>query len=345
MYYVHTNHRNQPHLATDEDGQVVWRGVSTPFGSTSIDNGQGGPSGLCLNLRLPGQYFDAETGFHHNYHRDYSPDLGRYLQADPIGLNGGMNLYGYCDGDPVNREDRWGLFETGGYGGYSDDFGTDDDDDNYGVDQNDPENQGGPLGSYTDEETGIRVDVQSTGRSTNPGTGNGDSNPYDDPENDDSRPATNNFTVNDDDLEIELSLEEEGSSFGKALEDFWDSLTLTFSITPAPFIDFNVVLKDPVKGWVFDPSLGVSTTAFGAGLTASAPTGVPPSKPPEEQVSVMVSALGGKYNSVGTTTDLSQVQGNLGLGIGTPIALSTSLRNFIEGLGEALGGKRGDSKR
>jgi RHS repeat-associated protein len=109
MYYVHTNHRNQPHLATDEDGQVVWRGVSTPFGSTSIDNGQGGPSGLCLNLRLPGQYFDAETGFHHNYHRDYSPELGRYLQADPIGLNGGMNLYGYCGNDPVNREDRWGL--------------------------------------------------------------------------------------------------------------------------------------------------------------------------------------------------------------------------------------------
>jgi RHS repeat-associated protein len=109
MYYVHTNHRNQPHLATDAEGEVVWRGVSTPFGSTSIDNGQGGPSGLCLNLRLPGQYFDLETGFHHNYHRDYSPDLGSYLQADPIGLNGGMLLYGYCDGDPVNREDVWGL--------------------------------------------------------------------------------------------------------------------------------------------------------------------------------------------------------------------------------------------
>ena len=63
-----------------------------------------------LNLRLPGQHFDAETGYHYNGFRDYSPELGRYLQADPIGLNGGMNLYAYCGGDPVNRKDERGLW-------------------------------------------------------------------------------------------------------------------------------------------------------------------------------------------------------------------------------------------
>jgi RHS repeat-associated protein len=203
MYYVHTNHRNQPHLASDQEGQVVWRGVSTPFGSTSIDNGQGGPSGLCLNLRLPGQYFDAETGFHHNYHRDYSPELGRYLQADPIGLNGGMNLYGYCGNDPVNREDRWGLFETGGYGGYSDDFGTDDDDHYGGGEPEGPGNIGG-----------VGADSGDSG-----GWEGSDDNPYDDQENDDSRPATNNITVSDDDLEIELTLEEENSSLARSLAE------------------------------------------------------------------------------------------------------------------------------
>nr|WP_314541338.1 RHS repeat-associated core domain-containing protein [uncultured Ottowia sp.] len=41
-----------------------------------------------INLRLPGQYFDAETGLHQNWNQDYAPGIGRYIQADPIGLIG-----------------------------------------------------------------------------------------------------------------------------------------------------------------------------------------------------------------------------------------------------------------
>ena len=44
---------------------------------------------------LAGQYFDAETGLHYNYHRYYDPSIGRYLRPDPIGLWGGVNLYSY----------------------------------------------------------------------------------------------------------------------------------------------------------------------------------------------------------------------------------------------------------
>jgi RHS repeat-associated protein len=36
----------------------------------------------------PGQYFDAETGLHQNYFRDYDPKTGKYIQADLIGLVG-----------------------------------------------------------------------------------------------------------------------------------------------------------------------------------------------------------------------------------------------------------------
>ncbi len=44
-----------------------------------------------------------------SWHRYYDPETGRYISADPIGLAGGINLYGYTGNDPVNWIDPWGL--------------------------------------------------------------------------------------------------------------------------------------------------------------------------------------------------------------------------------------------
>jgi RHS repeat-associated protein len=63
-----------------------------------------------LGLRLPGQWEQFETGgFFQNWHRDYDPSLGRYVQADPLGVEAGQNLYGYVDGDALNARDPEGL--------------------------------------------------------------------------------------------------------------------------------------------------------------------------------------------------------------------------------------------
>ena len=65
------------------------------------------------NLRLPGQYADVETGLNYNYHRDYDPGTGRYIESDPIGLDGGSySTYSYANSNPVNGSDPLGLFTS-----------------------------------------------------------------------------------------------------------------------------------------------------------------------------------------------------------------------------------------
>ena len=105
IYYMHTDHLDTPQVITDANQQIVWRTDQKPFGETTvtidtIDN----------PLRFPGQYFDSETGLHYNYFRDYDPTMGRYIESDPIGLEGGLNTYAYVGGNPLTRKDPLGLF-------------------------------------------------------------------------------------------------------------------------------------------------------------------------------------------------------------------------------------------
>lgn len=45
----------------------------------------------------------------YNYFRDYEPGTDRYIEPDPIGLRGGVSLYGYALADPFGQTDRAGL--------------------------------------------------------------------------------------------------------------------------------------------------------------------------------------------------------------------------------------------
>ena len=71
---------------------------------------------ITSNLRFPGQYYDSESGLYYNTRRYYDPRIGRYITQDPIGFNGGLNLYNYVDGDPFNQIDPTGEFGLVGAG-------------------------------------------------------------------------------------------------------------------------------------------------------------------------------------------------------------------------------------
>ena len=105
VYYLHTDHHNTPQVVSDNQGTVVWRADYDAFGQATVASG----SPLTFNLRFPGQYFDSETGLHYNYYRDYDPSTGRYIQSDPIGLQGGLNTYAYVGGNPLRFTDPLGL--------------------------------------------------------------------------------------------------------------------------------------------------------------------------------------------------------------------------------------------
>lgn len=115
VYYVHTDHLNTPRrVSRPSDDVIVWRWDGDAFGASAAnEDPDGDATSFAFNLRFPGQYFDAESGLHYNYFRNYDPVTGRYLESDPIGLAGGINTYGYVGGNPLSYVDPLGLQSRG----------------------------------------------------------------------------------------------------------------------------------------------------------------------------------------------------------------------------------------
>ncbi|MDG9671420.1 RHS domain-containing protein [Hahella sp. CR1] len=127
LYFVHSDHLGIPQAVTDAQQKVVWEAKASPFGSRKPNT-----YALEFHLRFPGQYYDSESQLHYNYFRDYDPEIGRYIQSDPIGilqhgkdpklkeiplsasqsllLDDNLNhIYAYAKSSPVALIDPFGL--------------------------------------------------------------------------------------------------------------------------------------------------------------------------------------------------------------------------------------------
>jgi RHS repeat-associated protein len=96
------------HLFADERGSIIAVEGGSTTKNTYDEYGVPG-SGNTSRFQYTGQMWLADVGLYHYKARAYSPELGRFLQTDPIGYGDGMNMYAYVGGDPVNGKDPTGL--------------------------------------------------------------------------------------------------------------------------------------------------------------------------------------------------------------------------------------------
>ena len=113
LVYYQLDHLGTPIAAHNAKGEAVWTAEYEAWGRIRNETVS---DGLKANIpfRFQGQYYDEESGLHYNRFRYYDPEIGRFVSQDPIGLQGGMNLFEYAP-NPVGWTDPFGLLVTPHY--------------------------------------------------------------------------------------------------------------------------------------------------------------------------------------------------------------------------------------
>lgn len=99
--YFTTDHLGSTTALTNDSGHVVESITYDSFG-----NGSGSSF---TRYTYTGREFDDQAQLYYYRARWYDPQMGRFISEDPIGLGGGLNLYGYAGGNPLRFVDPMGL--------------------------------------------------------------------------------------------------------------------------------------------------------------------------------------------------------------------------------------------
>ena len=111
IYYVESDQLDIPRaVIRPSDNAQLWTWFSGPFGSEAPNTNPQGIGTFTYDLRFPGQIAGGWGGTFQNDNRDYDPQVGRYVESDPIGLGGASySTYAYAHADPANQTDPLGL--------------------------------------------------------------------------------------------------------------------------------------------------------------------------------------------------------------------------------------------
>jgi RHS repeat-associated protein len=103
--YLYADHLGTLRAVVETSGTTIytWPWLNNAFGEQPMQGTN------TFFTRFPGQYYDEESDLYFNNNRFYDAATGRYIQSDPIGLDGGMSTYAYVGGDPINLTDPTGL--------------------------------------------------------------------------------------------------------------------------------------------------------------------------------------------------------------------------------------------
>jgi RHS repeat-associated protein len=103
-YYYQKDHLGTIWSLTDSSGIIRTTNNYDPYGQ-EIELG----GSVTADFGFAGMYVHQPSGLNLTLYRAYDPSSGRWLNRDPIGENGGLNLYDYVENDPLNNTDPFGL--------------------------------------------------------------------------------------------------------------------------------------------------------------------------------------------------------------------------------------------
>ncbi len=105
--YIYDANGNIGQLVDAADGEIAAHYEYDPFGNLLTASG---PEADNNPFRFSTKYLDTETGLYYYGYRYYLPELGRWINRDPIGEKGGLNLYGFVQNNPLYTIDILGLY-------------------------------------------------------------------------------------------------------------------------------------------------------------------------------------------------------------------------------------------